>query len=331
MLPDKTKLHPKGSVEKQYLELERDLKFYLTNTGNQLDANKVEAVDCSLCGKKADADQLPEFVKFLFPYIKCTSCGLVYPSPRPKHQYIEKQYIDGRFSTSFDEIYLPSAKYRMETIFKERVEELIKPRTANGKLLDIGCSSGHFLKVASDSGYDAFGIEPNQKMVEFATNDLGLNNISQGTTDTVTLQEEYFDIVTMWDVIEHVPEPSKLLEFAMKSLKPGGWLFAYTENYDSFNYFINGKYSEMFGADVHLRHYTPETFRKEFSDAGFIVRELYTKGLDIQHIRTIIDVYKGAFEGINFDFLFSNSDDMQEMINSSGKGDNLRLFAQKSD
>ena len=85
----------------------------------------------------------------------------------------------------------------------------------------------------------------------------------------------------------------------------------------------------MFGADVHLRHYGPKTFRSEFENAGFKVREVITKGLDVQHIETITQVYKDEFSKMDLNFLFDNKSLMQESINSAGKGDNLRLFAQK--
>ena len=106
----------------------------------------------------------------------------------------------------------------------------------------------------------------------------------------------------MWDVIEHVERPSDLLKFAKKVLKKGGWIFAYTENLDSFNYFINGSYSEMFSPDVHLRHYTPLTFRNEFEKAGFKVCDILTKGLDIQHIKTISEVYPEPFKLYDFEY-----------------------------
>ena len=327
--PDKSKLHPAGSVEKQYKEMEEDLSFYWDKNQNSLDPKKVKKVACSLCGVDNDPRKTQIFIKFGFPYVKCVNCGMVYPNPRPKTEYINEQYVNGRFSKSFEEIYLPSAKYRMETIFKERVVDIIMPRLQSGSILDIGCSSGHFLKVAFEKGFDVHGIEPNPKMVKFATNELGLPNIHHGTTENVDLGENVFDAITLWDVIEHVENPSSLLQFVYKSLKPGGWVFAYTENFESFNYFITGGLSEMFSADVHLRHYTPETFEKEFVKAGFKVRDIMTKGLDVQHIKTISKVYQKEFADLELDFIFNNSDDIQESINSTKKGDNLRLFAQK--
>jgi 2-polyprenyl-3-methyl-5-hydroxy-6-metoxy-1,4-benzoquinol methylase len=326
---DKNKLHPSGTIEQQYREMEQDLSYYWDKSNVCLNKDKVKHVLCSLCNSDNDPKDSEIFSKFGFPYVMCKTCSLVYPNPRPKTEFIEEQYVNGRFSKSFADIYLPSSEYRMKTIFKERVEEIIMPRVNSGSILDIGCSSGHFLKVAYDHGFEVHGIEPNPKMVEYSTKELGLPNIHNGTTDNIELGENTFDVVTLWDVIEHVEDPSSLLSYAFKVLKPRGWVFAYTENFNSFNYFITGELSEMFGADVHLRHYTPKTFRCEFENAGFTVREVLTKGLDVQHIETITKVYKDKFLDIDLQFLFNNKESMQEVINAAGKGDNLRLFAQK--
>ena len=66
-----------------------------------------------------------------------------------------EQYVSGRFSSTFKDLYLPTADYRMKTIFKERVEDLIQPKVPQGKLLDIELfDHRHFLKVAYDHGFE---------------------------------------------------------------------------------------------------------------------------------------------------------------------------------
>lgn len=327
-IPDKSKLHPPGSVEKQYEHLENDLKEYWDKNTDGLDSNKVEDVVCSLCG----TPHLPEisavFVKHRFPYYRCTICSLVYPSPRPKPDYIEKLYTDGRFANMFYEIYLPSAEYRMDTIFKERVEEIIMPRISCGRLLDIGCSSGHFLKVAQDHGFEVYGIEPNAEMVKFSTENLKLVNIRQGYFSGDEYPREYFDVVTLWDILEHVLDPNQVLKSVREILKPGGWVFAYTPNFNSFNVFITSYDSEMFAPDIHIRHYSPKTFKKEFEKANFMVKDVVTKGLDIQHIETTLKVNSEKYPD-ELNNITKYGVAIQEIINASGKGDNLRIFAKK--
>jgi 2-polyprenyl-3-methyl-5-hydroxy-6-metoxy-1,4-benzoquinol methylase len=217
----------------------------------------------------------------------------------------------------------------METIFRERVEEIILPRVLKGRLLDVGCSSGHFLKVAHDHGFDVYGIEPNPDMVKFATEQLELPNVRAGVLKGSDYSPNYFDVITLWDVLEHVPSPHELLLEVFQILKLGGWVFAYTENVESFNVFVTGVDSEMFAPDVHLRHYSAKTFRMEFENAGFMVRNVMTKGLDIQHIGTTIKVNPGKYPEDEFRPMFESPIQWQAVINACGKGDNLRLFAKK--
>jgi len=85
----------------------------------------------------------------------------------------------------------------------------------------------------------------------------------------------------------------------------------------------------MFTPDVHLRHYSPKTFRMEFEKAGFTVQTIMTKGLDIQHIETMVNLNPERYPLKRLQVMFQNAGDWQSVINACGKGDNLRLFAQK--
>lgn len=325
-LLDLAKLQPAGITEAITAQMIQDLRGYSTPEG-ALDSEKVLRVDCSLCGASC-----PEEVLFLlegFPYRRCPSCTLVYPSPRPRAELIRKQYVSGRFTSVFQQMYLPSAPYRMATIFNERVEELIRPRVPSGRLLDVGCGSGHFLKVAHDAGFEVHGVELNPEMVEFAAKELGLPDIRCGTLEETGYPAGHFDALSLWDVLEHVERPGRLLTEALRVTRPGGWVFAYTENFDSFNLFVTGKYSEIVAPDVHLRHYTPETFRREFEQAGFTVDRVYTRGLDLAHIRKTARTYPDQFPALEKWMPQGMDGPLQEFVNQIGKGDNLRLFAQK--
>lgn len=324
---DITKLQPPGVTERLTAQMVTDLRTYWDSAGG-LDRGKVELVDCSLCGTSSPIQAL--FARERFPYRRCPNCGLVYPSPRPRAQFLKDQYISGRFASAFHELYLPSVPYRMATIFKERIESIIAPRVPRGRLLDVGCSSGHFLKLAAECGYDVYGVEPNPAMVEYAQAELRLRNICCGTLANVGYPASYFDVITLWDVLEHVEQPGMLLKEVDRVLKPGGWVFAYTENFSSFNVLVTREYSEMISPDVHLRHYTSETFRREFEQAGFLVKEVYTHGLDLSHIRKTLTVYPEVFSQKAISLSPEREAAFQDVINQLGIGDNLRLDARKA-
>ena len=323
---DIARLQPAGVTERLATRMIADLRSFWDDNGG-LDASKVEIVDCSLCATPCPADTY--FSKERFPYRRCPGCGLVYPSPRPRSRYIQEQYVSGRFSSTFRDLYLPSAPYRMATIFKERVEEIILPRVLSGCILDVGCGSGHFLKVAESYGYSVHGVELNPEMAQHAVTELKLPNVRCGTLFEANYPCAYFDVVTLWDVLEHLEQPSQFLKTIGEVLKPGGWIFAYTENFESFNVFIAKEYSEMIAPDVHLRHYSPQTFHKEFEQAGFHVEEVYTRGLDISHIRKTYGTNAKAFHDGQLALSSEHEEIFQDFINRLGKGDNLRLYARK--
>ncbi|MBI1952759.1 MAG: class I SAM-dependent methyltransferase [Candidatus Omnitrophica bacterium] len=323
---DLSKLQPSGVTERITRQMVTDLRGYW-DPGGGLDPAKVTRVDCSLCGAPAPEEIL--FERERFPYRRCRDCGLVYPSPRPNREQLERQYRTGRFTSVFSQMYLPSAEYRMSTIFRERVCDLIRPRVPAGRLLDVGCGSGHFLKVADSHGYEVYGVEPNPAMVRFANEELGLSRIRSGTLQEASFPKEFFDVVTAWDVLEHVEDPGHLLGEIRRVLKPGGWVFAYTENFDSFNVFVTGLYSEIVAPDVHIRHYSPATFTREFEKAGFAIQSVHTRGLDLAHIRKTFGTYPEVFAGWNLPIPADAEEPFQEFINRADKGDNLRLYARK--
>jgi len=157
--------------------------------------------------------------------------------------------------------------------FKERVEEIIAPRVPHGRILDVGCGTGHFLAVAVAHGYEVCGVEPNSDMVQYAKSELKIPNMHCGTLADAMYPAASFDVVTIWDVLEHVEQPGELLKDIARVLKPGGWVFAYTENFESFNVFVTREYSEIVTPEVHLRHYSPARSGGNSSKLAFVSRK----------------------------------------------------------
>lgn len=323
---DMQALQPPGATEELARRMGEDLRAYWA-PDEGLDDQKVHRVDCSLCG--AACPDAVWFTRERFPYRRCPGCGLVYPSPRPRSSFIKSQYETGRFAEAFETLYLPSAAYRMATIFTERVDEIIRPRVPSGRLLDVGCGPGHFLRVAADRGYETYGVEPSPQMVAFATERLGLARVTGAALADAGYPPDFFDVVTVWEVLEHVERPGDILRDIFRVVKPGGWVFAYTENIESFNAFVTGPYAEMIAPDVHLRHYSPATFRLEFERAGFAVDQVYTRGLDLSHISKTVAAYPHAVPLGVPELSPESCLELQEWINHLGKGDNLRLYARR--
>jgi SAM-dependent methyltransferase len=196
--------------------------------------------------------------------VECQQCGLVYTDPRPDGHDIVETY-----QAVEDPLYVEEREGRVLTFehHLEPLERLTGP--PNGRpLLDVGCYTGIFVEIATRHGWEAWGVEPSRWAVEHA-HAHGLH-VVPGTLDTADLPEAHFDVVTMWDVIEHVADPRETLQQAHRLLKPDGLLVVHTIDIDSI-------FAQLMGArwpwlmEMHLYYFSRRTLRAMLEKCGFQV------------------------------------------------------------
>jgi len=195
--------------------------------------------------------------------VKCRSCGLVYVTPRFK-----PGTVVGGYSGAIDKDYVSQEQARLAT-FKKSLELLSSYVPLPGKLLDVGAAAGYFVKAASDAGWRAEGIEPGRWISEYAQKTLGVK-VRPGTIHDYRLPSNSFDIVTYWDVLEHVPDPSADLAKSAKVLKKGGLLIVNYPDFASFPARIFGR-KWWFILSIHLFYFTPVTITRILAKHGFRV------------------------------------------------------------
>jgi len=104
-------------------------------------------------------------------------------------------------------------------------------REKKGRLLDAGCGPGFVVKnISAFEGWEVYGCEISPAAVNYAKEKLGLENVVSGNISDAGFEEESFDIITMWDVIEHIPDPGPFLSGLNRLLKKNGILFVHTPN-----------------------------------------------------------------------------------------------------
>ncbi|MFH1107115.1 MAG: class I SAM-dependent methyltransferase [Candidatus Micrarchaeota archaeon] len=199
--------------------------------------------------------------------VKCRKCGLVYVNPRLKGEAIVEGYAQ-----AVDETYVSQARGR-EATFRSSLKLIEKHRPGKGRILDIGCAAGFFLKAAKESGWEEHGVEPSRWLADYGRKKLGLD-IKPGTLKEAKYPPEYFDVVTLWDVLEHVPDPRAELEEAGRVLKPGGLLVVNYPNFGSRLAKIAGR-RWWFLLSVHLWYFTPHTLKAMLAKTGF--EQFYSK------------------------------------------------------
>jgi len=140
-------------------------------------------------------------------------------------------------------------------------------------LLDIGCAAGTFLLTMRKLGtWQVTGVEFSEDVAAVARERYDLDVIS-GTLEETTFADEQFDVVTMWDVLEHVHDPMGTLKEIFRILKPDGILLIRVPNLACWDIKLFGKHWAGFDAPRHLYVFTPQTLQKMMAEAGFDIFE----------------------------------------------------------
>ena len=220
--------------------------------------------------------------KLMDQLAECSKCGLVYLNPRISSDIILESY-----SNAIDPSFVSQNSQRIHTfrkVFRRWLKkEKITP-SPEKKLLDIGCAGGAFLKVANDLDFQVVGVEPSSYLCDFGQKEYNLD-LRPGTLQDQRFNDNEFDIISMWDVIEHLDQPSKVLEEIYRILKPDGELIINYPEYDSWPRKLMG-YKWPFFLSVHLYYFTPETICQLLKNYGFRTKrcEPYFQALELGYV-----------------------------------------------
>jgi 2-polyprenyl-3-methyl-5-hydroxy-6-metoxy-1,4-benzoquinol methylase len=207
--------------------------------------------------------------------VSCRSCGFIYMNPRDAR--VKELYGEVK-----DDAYISSWDERAGT-FREHLKILQRYALKGGNLLDIGCYAGIFPDEAVKDGYEVTAIEPSIWASEYAARKTKAK-ILCGSWDEVSLPQDHFDIVTMWDVIEHLEDPSSCLGHIHKLLKTGGIVAVTTHDIKGiFARLAGGRYPWLMR--FHLYHFEPKTLRAMLLKNGLepILTRFYVKRFTLQY------------------------------------------------
>jgi 2-polyprenyl-3-methyl-5-hydroxy-6-metoxy-1,4-benzoquinol methylase len=197
-----------------------------------------------------------------YTIVRCRQCGLVYTNPRRKADDILDDYEEVE-----DPLYLEEREGRVLTFRRNlRPLERLAPPVNGAQSLDVGCHVGVFVEIARERGWDAWGVEPSRWAAAQAQA-RGLQVVT-GTLRQVAFQPASFDVVTMWDVIEHLADPRKEIAEIYRILKPGGLLSVHTINIESpFARLMGHRWPWLM--EMHLFYFSPRTLRQMLEQVGF--------------------------------------------------------------
>jgi ubiquinone/menaquinone biosynthesis C-methylase UbiE len=201
------------------------------------------------------------------------------PSYYESEDYIS--HTDGKRSL-FEKIYQVVKNKAIKSKLK-----LVNSQATKGRILDIGTGTGDFLVAAKDNGWKTTGIEPNEKAKSIARN--------KGVTFVENLQaieSNTIDIVTMWHVLEHVPNLEEyILEFK-RILKTTGTLIIAVPNFNSFDANYYGKHWAAYDVPRHLWHFSKFSIKKIFSEYQFELTQILPMKFDSYYVSLLSEKYK---------------------------------------
>jgi 2-polyprenyl-3-methyl-5-hydroxy-6-metoxy-1,4-benzoquinol methylase len=197
---------------------------------------------CFICGasnwkKLYPSRDLRHNIEGDFWLLECDVCGLVATVPQLSQEEIEKFYPEDYvcFSTAIEEEGKWLVRADRQRGVRRRCDFVIKESgKKHGTVLDVGSATGIFLKGMKDYGWEVNGVEPSEFAAKYAVEQMGLNTV-HGYLEEDTFKPESFDLVTFWDVFEHLPNPVEVLKIAHKTLKPNGVLVLSLPNSQSWD------------------------------------------------------------------------------------------------
>lgn len=232
---------------------------------------------CNLCGSEAASPFCPGNGRGL---LRCDRCGLVrvqeLPSTATLATLYDASYFRNARSGELGYSDYAADESNIRRTARRRLAHLER-LTVSGRLLDVGCALGFFVDEAAQRGWQAEGLEFSTYAVAEAQR-RGLR-VQAGTLENVDLPAARFDVLTLYDVIEHVPDPRAVLQAAARLLHPGGLLELTTPDVDSLPARLAGR--RWIGyklSEEHLYYFAQPTLRRLLAETGFEVIETWPAG-----------------------------------------------------
>ena len=215
---------------------------------------------------------------------------LLKTSPQPSLENLPKYYesedyishTDSKRSL-FEKMYQIIKSYSVN----KKVGLINQYHSQKGKLLDIGAGTGDFLSIAKKAGWEITGIEPNQKAKSIAI----AKNVNFAE-NLESLPSQSFDVITMWHVLEHVPDIENQIKTLKRLIKPNGTIIIAVPNYKSFDAKYYGSFWAAYDVPRHLWHFSKTAIEKLFAKEDLKLIKVSPMVFDSFYVSLLSEKYK---------------------------------------
>ena len=239
-----------------------------------------DTIDCPVCAGHSFSHL---FTKQNEKFVSCDDCGLMLINPRPEMQQVEETY-----DSDYSERYIKKADKKLKRC-KKWVARVKNRFVQTGRWLDVGCSAGFVVAAAEQAGFEAYGVELETAAVNYANGKLGLSKVSAGTLVEQQYPDEYFDVISMYDVIEHVPDLNSIVAELRRLIKPSGVIEIRTPDVGHWQTPRDLSQWKEVKPSEHLYYFDARTLERLFEQHGLIRKKrriMFKPALDLFFSKT---------------------------------------------
>jgi len=227
--------------------------------------------ECLIC-HSADLKYLSKYSQNYL--VKCNNCGFIFASKIPTTEELTQYYNNYNRQAYISPITIMRYNELLDIFERYR-------KTSN--ILDIGCGVGYFLEEAKKRNWNVYGTEYSEQAVNICT-EKGLN-VKKGTTSSINFEEEFFDIITSFEVIEHINNPLEEIQSIYHILRKDGIFYLTTPNINSITRLILKDKWNVINYPEHLCYYSPKTLQYLLKKNNFQKIFLKTTGISISRFK----------------------------------------------
>lgn len=245
--------------------------------------------------------------KEMFSLWKDSESEILITKPQPRKEnissyYDSEQYISHTDSkkTFFDKIYQLAKKKAIKN--KIKIIKSKEDRKELLSILDIGCGTGDFLKACQSENWYIEGVEPNKKARVIAKSKLGLltsksNNFDLNNSniyENIETIDTTFDVITLWHVLEHIPDLENYIIKLKRKLKPNGKIIIAVPNYKSFDAIYYKEFWAAYDVPRHLWHFSQKSISLLFNKINMNVTKIIPMKMDSYYVSILSEKYKNG-------------------------------------
>ncbi len=228
---------------------------------------------CIWCGCKEATFLFPRRDRLgseTFAYLRCAGCGLIRLEPRPSLAELPRYYPE-EYEVFQERRENPLFRWGRRRLWHRRLQAIRRYLPRPGRALDVGCGTGEFLEILQRQGWDVAGIEPNLRAAQQARARLGAEAIQAISLEEASFPPGTFDLITLWDVLEHLDDPPAALRRLAGWLHPAGLLALGVPNLESWDARFFGPAWIGWDAPRHLYLFPDSILREILAASGFSI------------------------------------------------------------